>query len=1353
MAKITGKNNNGERLDGTNESDEIRLLNGDDTCVADLGDDTVFGGEGNDTIYARYSGTYTIGDDGNDLFYGEGGNDAIYGGTGNDTLDGGDGNDLLDGGDGNDSLAGGIGNDTLDGGSGIDLMYGGDGNDAFYAGSGNDKVWGGAGNDTMNAYTGQTDDGDDIYYGEAGDDKLFGFGGNDTLDGGDGVDYLSGGDGNDSLTGGLGNDDLYGGAGNDKLDGEDGADYFNGGDGDDLLTGGLGNDTLWGGIGGDKIDGGLGDDKLYGEAGNDTLDGGDGVDYLSGGDGNDSLTGGLGNDDLVGGAGNDTLDGGDGVDYLSGGDGNDSLTGGLGNDTFYAGSGNDKVWGGAGNDIIWAIYSGELDDGDDTFYGESGDDKLYGYAGNDTLDGGDGVDYLSGGDGNDSLTGGLGNDDLVGGNGIDTAIYSKKSSNYTIQIDGPAVFIIDNTTNEKDKLTSIEKLSFDGVVSDLSLFGNVSVDFNTLSITDKKVILEDQYKALIYEGNKKWIGTNFTYSFAQSQVNVDASKYSNLPTDEVYKFQVLGSYLQNLTRETFDYLSAILPLTFAETTNTQSANFKFESHNMAGAAGYTQRPGYSSSGTIEISSENNSDLLGQYGVSTLIHELGHSLGLDHTSPRGEITVGSEGGGDDAPSLPDYLDRTTLSIMSYAKVRIDDSYLASFSALDVRTLIALYGKRESLEATTFKLHYDSTLSIANKQSSINQIQTGQWDIYGYAPFMIVDNGGVDTVDVSEWKGGVKVDLSGWGIGLIEGSVQDWYFNSIINGTLYSGDILGSPIVTIYPDTILEKVIGSAEADIIIGYTAAETLVGGAGNDQINGGGGNDSIFGGIGNDILFGGEGDDQIEGGAGNDVIDGGSENDTLLVNGLSNNYLVLYDNSTQSYSIEAKSGIDGKDAIKNIEFIKFSDKTQALQIFDITPPTILISSNSKNLNGSQSALVTFTLSEISTNFAFSDVTISGGALSNFNGSGKSYTALFTPTANSTTNGTVSVASGVFTDIAGNVNADGSDANNTITLAVDTVVPTIAVSSSKKSLIAGDTTILNFTLSEASITFTASAVNVSGGTLSNFTGSGSAYTALFTPTANSTTNGTVSVASGVFTDIAGNVNADGSDANNTITLAVDTLVPTIAISSNKSSLQGGDSATLTFSLSEPSATFVASDVTVSGGILSNFTGSGTFYTATFTVVADSAVTGTVNIANGVFTDAAGNKNADGSDANNSVNFSRIPTIKNEIYALSVIVDKNVLGADAVLLKGLKESITFTNGSMTTHIIEYSGLTFDYNQIDSLITTVTRDGEFTAEFTKEINDYLKTELNISYASAVALVGLVSIDEVILSVAGADGSFVA
>ena len=62
-------------------------------------------------------------------------------------------------------------------------------------------------------------------------------------------------------------------------------------------------------------------------------------------------------------------------------------------------------------------------------------------------------------------------------------------------------------------------------------------------------------------------------------------------------------------------------------------------------------------------------------------------------------------------------------------------------------------------------------------------------------------------------------------------------------------------------------------------------------------------------------------------------------------------------------------------------------------------------VNGSSSAVsdgsttndatltVTFTSSAATTNFAIGDVTVSGGALSSFSGSGTTYTATFTPTA------------------------------------------------------------------------------------------------------------------------------------------------------------------------------------------------------------------------------------------------------------------------------------------------------------------------------------------------------------------------
>lgn len=129
---------------------------------------------------------------------------------------------------------------------------------------------------------------------------------------------------------------------------------------------------------------------------------------------------------------------------------------------------------------------------------------------------------------------------------------------------------------------------------------------------------------------------------------------------------------------------------------------------------------------------------------------------------------------------------------------------------------------------------------------------------------------------------------------------------------------------------------------------------------------------------------------------------------------------------------------LTNVEKLSFNSGRNIVDLVamfgsDTTSPTVAVSSNVSSLGVGQSATITFTLSEVSTDFAASDVTVSGGSLANFTGSGISYSATFTPAAGSTANGVVSIASGKFTDAAGNANADGSDANNTVTMTVNTV--------------------------------------------------------------------------------------------------------------------------------------------------------------------------------------------------------------------------------------------------------------------------------------------------------------------------------
>ena len=358
----------------------------------------------------------------------------------------------------------------------------------------------------------------------------------------------------------------------------------------------------------------------------------------------------------------------------------------------------------------------------------------------------------------------------------------------------------------------------------------------------------------------------------------------------------------------------------------------------------------------------------------------------------------------------------------------------------------------------------------------------------------------------------------------------------------------------------------------------------------------------------------------------------------------------------------------------------------DTTAPSIAIASNMASLSVGQTAAISFTLSEPSATFTDADILVTGGTLSGLTGNGTSYTALFTPTAGSTTAAVISVASNAYTDAAGNANADGGDTDNTVTMAVNTVVPdttapTIAITSDMAALGVGQTAAISFTLSEPSTSFTEADISVSGGTLSGFTGSGASYSALFTPTGGSTMVAVISVASNAFADAAGNANADGADTDNTVSMAVNTVVPdttapSIAIASNMASLSVGQTAAISFTLSEPSATFTDADILVTGGTLSGLTGNGTSYTALFTPTAGSTTAAVISVASNAYTDAAGNANADGGDTDNTVTMA-VNTVVPDTTAPTIAITSDM----AALGVGQTAAISFTLSEPSTSFTE------------------------------------------------------------------------
>ena len=145
--------------------------------------------------------------------------------------------------------------------------------------------------------------------------------------------------------------------------------------------------------------------------------------------------------------------------------------------------------------------------------------------------------------------------------------------------------------------------------------------------------------------------------------------------------------------------------------------------------------------------------------------------------------------------------------------------------------------------------------------------------------------------------------------------------------------------------------------------------------------------------------------------------------------------------------------------------------------------------------------------------------------------------------------------------------------------------------------------------------------------------------------------------------------------------------------------------------------------------------AHFTAWANSTADGIVSVASDRFSDPVGNFNKDGADANNTVTITR--ELKIRSHTLSVLVDKGVLGPFPRFLPDLTEEITMTGNTDTSHTVSHQGTKFKYSDIDALITTVIRNGEFTEEFRKEIADQYPTIGNIAYKDAGPFMSLVMI----------------
>ena len=131
------------------------------------------------------------------------------------------------------------------------------------------------------------------------------------------------------------------------------------------------------------------------------------------------------------------------------------------------------------------------------------------------------------------------------------------------------------------------------------------------------------------------------------------------------------------------------------------------------------------------------------------------------------------------------------------------------------------------------------------------------------------------------------------------------------------------------------------------------------------------------------------------------------------------------------------------------------------------------------------------------------------------------------------------------------------------------------------------------------------------------------------TGATLGLAAGTYAANSVQVQAFDKAGNATLSkyasaVTVDTSAPTVSVAIGNSSLQYGQSTTVSFNFSEAVYGFANSDVSVSGGSLSNITGSGRSYSATYTAGYSYNGGSYVSVNANTYTDQAGNNGGSGS---------------------------------------------------------------------------------------------------------------------------------
>lgn len=322
--------------------------------------------------------------------------------------------------------------------------------------------------------------------------------------------------------------------------------------------------------------------------------------------------------------------------------------------------------------------------------------------------------------------------------------------------------------------------------------------------------------------------------------------------------------------------------------------------------------------------------LGGYGLTTMIHEIGHSLGLSHP---GVYNAGSGGSITYANNAVFNQDNRQYTVMSYFGGYLPGvgwqpdgtytNYLYPQTPMvyDIAAIQSLYGADTTTRSGNTIYGFNCNLASSDPEKKIYDFSINHTPI-----FTIWDAGGTDTLDCSGYSGNQTINLTPGSYSSVDGMIQNVAiafncsieiakggsgndtFIAIGNNTLTGGAGADTFNITSGINTITDLGNGTDILVVSAGATAIATAYGNftatsgttnSGSASINANGHNVSfalaggsngwtitnssatgvtLIGSSHNDTMIGGNGNDTITGSGGYDILTGGTGVDTFNI-------------------------------------------------------------------------------------------------------------------------------------------------------------------------------------------------------------------------------------------------------------------------------------------------------------------------------------------------------------------------------------------------------------------------------------------------------------------------------------------